>query len=203
MQERREIVDLVLGDDGACAVRQEAIDHHPVEARGAPHLRRGRGEQRLEIGRRLQRAGRLPRLAQHDRRGSRIFRARLQLDDRRAVQAMRDHVESMRRLRAFAAPDERGLDDRSRKGGAHEIGRPFAESLRQRPPQHRPRRPAEQRRQIARRLHDLQRIRVDGQQHAMRLDRARNMDRLTIAIGGVDKVGHRTTRCAALARSSS
>ena len=188
VQVRRQAVCAVLRRHAAGAVLEEAVDHDPVEAGHAPHLaRRGLAEAR-QVGRRVQGGDGGPDPGEHPGGRGAVRSARLELEDGEAVPQMDQDLDfhAGRRRRSRRAEVER-------RGPRHDVRRPGhrlqaeAEELAHRQPKRRGPR-AQQAGQVAGGLEHGLRDGIGDEQGAVRLDRARDVDRLAVAVREVERL---------------
>ena len=196
-QEALEIGALGLADDLAGTVGIELVDHHPVVAERRLHQPGGNADQAIDLvdGGDATNHG----AGQLECRG-RLSGGRLQLDDRRVAEAVGGNIEcgAGRQGEPEAQRRARRVGDAG-EGVAHGVRPVGSDHLVKRPsvrisvePEHGGR--------VGRVPQHPCRRDVAGEQAAMRLDAARNMDRLTIAIvegdGGAAHRGSSTARWA-------
>ena len=187
-EEAFQVAALGLADHLARAVVGEAIDHDAVIAEHGLHQPRGIPDQAIDVVD-------IPQPAQHGPgEGQRLlvhFRGFLEFDNHRRFKAVNSNVEEF--SLAQAEPEYQGRPRRvigSRQCVAHAVG-----GIR---PQQDFERPAidlaldpEHRGQVARMTQDNRCVDVGGDQAAMTLYAAGNMDRLPVAIGQVKLVVRR------------
>ena len=167
----------VLADDHARIVVQEAIHHHPVVAGEAAELLRREGAELGEVRGPLERRGRGLVIVEQVGAGD-VFDRRLELDQEPWAGGMEADVEGVRRAwRTMPAdPALRPLGRLRERVEAEHIRAVRAEPIRS----------PEGSRNLARSMGDAARRRIEDKQDPMRLDRAGDMDGLTIAGGEVE-----------------
>lgn len=97
VQERSHPRGHVLGQDSACPLFEEAVDHHPVEAGQTPELKSGSLTQGLQVRRPLESRTRRLKLAEHRRGRHGRIEARLDLHDQVGAVHMGRHVQPANR----------------------------------------------------------------------------------------------------------
>ena len=193
-EEGLEVLTPVLGDHLTVPLRVEAVDHHPVvpgedadlgrQRLGQVQHRRGRGQ----VGDcRLGGA-----VGQRGRGG--VAQVGLDLDHEQATAAVHHRLDRL--AHPGRAADAAGEAERDagplhvQLGDRHvpldRVGRALAQHRGQRRAQHGGDRPAEQLLGVARDHRHPPVGLVDAQEHPVRLDRPRDVDRLGVAVGQVD-----------------
>ena len=201
VQERASSVRTSLGDHLARVVVVEAVDHDPVEP---GQLAKGLGRpfaHRLHRHRPFQRCARSVQIGDQVDSQARLLRALFDLDDHQVVggagvgRTVDDHVVFQAIGRAPAA-GESGLLHRRHRADApvRDIAQHVGDGAID------PGLAAGQILDGARALSDRQRLQVQNQQKAVRLDGLRNMDRLAITVrqhrfDAVRGLGHAAASC--------
>jgi hypothetical protein len=182
MQERLLAGRHVFRQHHAGVVLEKTVEHHAVEAAQAAELDRHPIVEFLQIDRAFE-CGR-SRFQPRQQSGHRHRRRRLQLDDQPSARRLEADIEGRTHVRwdkTIARSRLSGADRRLRFARSR-----VAQHIRQPRPQ--PVDAAEAVRNVTGRVRDRQAVRVDHEQHAVRLDQARNMDRLAIAQREVDSL---------------
>ena len=178
-----------LGDDFAGFVGPEPVDHHAVEPEQHPQLPRGLVAERFRIGERIQTLGHGPQRS--DMVPERLVVVRFGFDDQHVAGPVEGEVEQRTARRQFEGEQALGLvgivDARCR--GEYLAGGRLAERILQRLTAPGIFFQAEHLSGIGRMLGN-QGVARNRKEGAERLNVAERVDRLAIAIGEVDGVGH-------------